>query len=62
MSVDELNKNELEELLERFQDQLRGEGEESEEVIDNLTYDDVKTHYDNNDFVKEDFFCNLEDV
>lgn len=60
MSVDELNNNELEELLERFKDQLRDEGEETEEVIENLTFDDVKAHYDNYDFVKEDFFCNLE--
>lgn len=60
MSVDELNNNELEELLESFKYQLRGEGEETEEVIENLSFDDVKVHYDNYDFVKDDFFCNIE--
>lgn len=59
MSIDELNKEELTELLSSLKDQLRTEGEESEGVIDNLTFDDVKTHYDDTYFVKDDFFCNL---
>jgi len=59
MNVDELNENELEELSERFKDQLRDEGEESEEVINKLTYDDVRIHYACYEFVKEDFFCNI---
>lgn len=59
MSVYELNTSELEELLESLQDQLRTEGEESEEVIENLTFDDVKIRYCDTYFVKDDFFCNL---
>lgn len=59
MNVDELNNEELEELRSRYINELIDIGEESIETISQITFDDVRAHYDNIYFVKEDFFCNI---
>lgn len=62
MSVDELNQNELEELRETLFDQLEGS---ASDVLGNYTkssdipISNVKEHYKEIYFVKEDFFCNI---
>lgn len=59
MNVDELNNEELEELRSRYVNELIDIGEESIEIISQITFDEVRAFYDNIYFVKEDFFCNM---
>jgi hypothetical protein len=61
-TVHELNTNELEELRDRFFDQLEEQGED--EVLGEYTeasqipMSNVKVHYEGTHFVDEDFWCN----
>lgn len=65
-SVHELNQNELEELRSRWYSQHEDDGS-LEEVIglkeateEDVSFDVVKSYYEDTFFVEEDFFCNIQ--
>ena len=63
MTVNELNKDELEQLRETYFDQLQEQA--GDEVLQGITeareipMSNVKVHYEGTYFVKEDFWCNI---
>jgi hypothetical protein len=60
-TVNELNKNELEELRTTYYIHLLECGNGDYFSASRVPMDEVKKHYEGVNFVEDDFFCNIED-